>query len=186
MASRLLGLSHTAVNKWVKTGDLPVVISERGRKEIPISALVDVYESVSRERERGHRRQHTLEPLMTRQRRRAAQLDPKQLVSLESPDERAGHRRAELRSLAYHRTLARRLRRVDVRDAQNLLWQWMRAGRIDPRYAEEWEKVLSQPLGEIRDIISADTQHARDLRQNSPFAGLLSEPERRRIREEIR
>jgi hypothetical protein len=31
-----------------------------------------------------------------------------------------------------------------------------------------------------------DSQGARDLRQNSLFAGLLSEPERRKILEEIR
>jgi hypothetical protein len=32
----------------------------------------------------------------------------------------------------------------------------------------------------------SDDAHADDLRQNSPFAGLLTEPERRRILEEIR
>ena len=30
-------------------------------------------------------------------------------------------------------------------------------------------------------VLSADNPEARDLRQNSPFAGMLSEPERRKI-----
>jgi hypothetical protein len=34
-------------------------------------------------------------------------------------------------------------------------------------------------------VLGADTPHARDLRQNSPFAGLLSEAERRKILTEI-
>jgi hypothetical protein len=34
--------------------------------------------------------------------------------------------------------------------------------------------------------MSEDTQVARDLRQNSPFAGMLSEPERLKILQEVR
>jgi hypothetical protein len=45
---------------------------------------------------------------------------------------------------------------------------------------------LRRPLAEIREAIAADDQRGRDLRQNSPFAGALSEPERRRILAEIR
>jgi CRISPR/Cas system-associated endoribonuclease Cas2 len=37
----------------------------------------------------------------------------------------------------------------------------------------------------VRRIIGEDSQRGRDLRQNSPFAGTLSEAERRRINEEI-
>ena len=33
----------------------------------------------------------------------------------------------------------------------------------------------------VAKTISADTAHARELRQTSPFAGVLSEPERRRL-----
>jgi hypothetical protein len=71
-------------------------------------------------------------------------------------------------------------------DALHLVWKWRNAGKIHPRYASQWEKLLRQPLPEIRRVISADTPYSRDLRQNSPFAGLLSESERRRILSEIR
>ena len=46
--------------------------------------------------------------------------------------------------------------------------------------------MLRRPLPEIKRVLTDDGQWARDLRQNSPFAGALSEPERRKILEEIR
>lgn len=73
-----------------------------------------------------------------------------------------------------------------VDEARHLIWQWRDEGRIDPRYAKRWEKVLSRPIPEIRKTIGEDSQRGRDLRQNSPFAGMLSEPERRKILAEIR
>ena len=72
-----------------------------------------------------------------------------------------------------------------VDEALRLLWKWRQQGRIDERYAEQWERVLRRPLRDVRRIIGEDSQRGRDLRQNSPFAGTLSEAERRRINEEI-
>ena len=43
-----------------------------------------------------------------------------------------------------------------------------------------------RPLPEIRWVLANDTRRGRDLSQNSPFAGMLIEPERRRLLEEIR
>jgi hypothetical protein len=63
---------------------------------------------------------------------------------------------------------------------------WLDQGKIDPRYAQQWDEVLRRPVTEVRRAISEDTPQMRDLRQNSPFAGMLSEPERRKIVEEIR
>jgi hypothetical protein len=96
------------------------------------------------------------------------------------------HRRAELRGLAYHRALARRLRRPMIDQARHVLWTWRDQGKIDPSYADQWEALLDRPLPDIRRVIGEDTQIARDLRQNSPFAGMLSEPERRKILKELR
>jgi len=184
LAGRLLGMSHTAVNRWIKSGDIPTVVSRSGRHEVPVPALVDLYEAVERERALGKRRRHTLEPTLTSSRHRARRLQPRELVSQDSGA--GGHRPAELRSLAYHRALAKRLRRADVDDALHLIWQWSDSGSIDARYATAWEQVLRSPLPEIRRIITEDSQRGRDLRQTSPFAGVLSEPERRRILTEIR
>lgn len=185
LAASLLGVSHTAVLRWIRSGDLPVVVTVRGRREVPVGAVVDLYESVLEERRLGRRRRHTLEPAMAVGRDRARSLRPRALID-DQPDATDRHRRAQLRSLAYHRALARRLRRPLVEDARHLLWEWREKRAIDPRYADEWESILSKPIPEIRRLLVSDDAHADDLRQNSPFAASLSEPERRRILEEIR
>lgn len=183
LSANMLGVSHTALNNWIASGDVPVVITERGRKEVPIPALLELCDEVAEERRSGRRKLHTLEPVMVERRRRAERLRPTTLVG--STHTADPHRRAELRSLAYHRALAPRLRRPMVDEAQRKLRRWSSEGRIDPRYAQLWEDIFATSLAEIRKAIAADDQRGRDLRQNSPFAGLLSEPERRKILEAI-
>lgn len=70
-------------------------------------------------------------------------------------------------------------------EARHVLLRWREQRRIDPSYAERWERVLDQPIGEIRKSLIEESAAGDDLRQNSPFAGLLSEPERRRILSEV-
>lgn len=184
LSAKLLGVSHTALNNWIDAGDVPVVISKRGRKEVPITALLELQERVAEERRSGRRQLHMLEPIMVEARRRAERMRPRTAAagSQHDPDL---HRKAELRALAYHRALAPRLRRPMVEEAQRKLRRWEEEGRIDPRYAQAWERVFALPMSEIRKAITADDQRGRDLRQNSPFAGLLSEPERRKILEKV-
>jgi hypothetical protein len=43
-----------------------------------------------------------------------------------------------------------------------------------------------RPLHEIRWVLPDDTRRGRALAQNPPFAGMLSEPERAGILEEVR
>jgi hypothetical protein len=185
LAARLLGVSHTALNNWVSAGDVPVVISERGRKEVPVPVLLDLYERVAEERESGRRKRHLLEPPLVENRGRAKRMRPASGPEFEASGE-DGHRRAELRSLAYHRAIAARLRRPMVDEAARRVRRWREEGRVDRRYATRWLDLLERPVHEIRRVISADDQRGRDLRQSSPFAGLLSEPERRKILEEVR
>ncbi|HEX2265787.1 MAG TPA: hypothetical protein VHH14_05840 [Solirubrobacterales bacterium] len=183
LSAKLLGVSHTALNNWIATGDVPVVISERGRKEVPIPALLELRERVEEERSAGRRRLHTLEPVMVEARRRAERMRPRALIA---DSRRSGpHRAPELRSLAYHRAIAPRLRRPMVDEAQRKLERWREEGKVDPRYARAWEEVFALPMPELRKAITADDERGRDLRQNSPFAGLLSEPERRKILEAV-
>jgi hypothetical protein len=185
LAASLLGVSHTALRRWIARGDVPVVPTPGGRREVPVHALVELHKAVREERESGRRRRHTLEPALSAARERAGALRPGDLVD-QTASTREPHRVAQLRNLAYHRALARRLRRSTVDDARHTLWEWRYKGTIDPRYADEWESILERRLPEIRRVLVSDDPHADDLRQNSPFAGLLTEPERRRILEEIR
>ncbi len=185
LSADLLGVSHTALNNWIASGDIPVVISERGRREVPIPTLLELQERVAEERESGTRKLHTLEPIMADARRRAARMRPRAAVSNSRRGRSDPHRTPELRSLAYHRAIAPRLRRPTVDGAQRKLRRWRADGKVDPRHAEAWEEVFAMSMAELRKAITADSERGRDLRQNSPLAGLLSEPERRKILESV-
>jgi hypothetical protein len=180
LAARMLGVSHTALDRWIKAGDFPLVYSAQGRVEVPVPALLDLYESV--EADRAGDRRHVLAATMVRRRNAAQSLD---LRRFQRDTERSGHERARARSLAYHRVVARRLRKPIVEEARHVLFRWRAQGRIDERYAERWEQLLNQPLPEIRRALVDEREDYDDLRQNSPFAGHLSEPERRRIVREV-
>ena len=56
---------------------------------------------------------------------------------------------------------------------------------FDHGWADAWERILALPLARIRREISADTVRARELRQSSPFTGVLNEQERRLLREAV-
>jgi hypothetical protein len=184
MAARLLGVSHTALRRWTAEGDLPLVFAANGRQGVPVDALLDLYEKVNAERIEAKGRRHLLEAALSKGRDCAELLDPLALVPEATDME--GHRRADMRALAYHRALAARLRQPIVDDALRQLWKWRAQEAIDPRYADRWEEILGQPVAEVRRVIGEDSEAANALRQTSPFAGMLSEAERRKILEEIR
>lgn len=52
------------------------------------------------------------------------------------------------------------------------------AGR---RWLNEWAGLLEGPVEDILDVLTSRTSRARELRQNSPFAGVLSAAERERV-----
>lgn len=180
LAARLLGVSHTALERWIDSGDVPLVFTAAGRQEVSVAALLDLYEAV-RSSKTGGTARHPLAAVL-RSRQHAAEL-----LSVDWPhDQKDGsYDRTHLLGLAYHRAVARRLRKRTVADAKYVLYRWREQGRIDPVYAERWDRVLAMPLASIRDAITATDSDADDLRQNSPFAGALTEPERRRILAEV-
>ncbi len=177
LAAELLGVSHTGLRRWINRGDVPVIYVESGRVEVPVAALLDLYEAVDAERSAG--RSHVLEPSMLTARKYADRLPAGLLSDVESNGD--GHRQAQLRGLAYHRALATRLTARMVSDARQVLSGWELEGRIDPVYANLWRELLSGPVAEVRRLLGADTEQMADLRQNSPFAGMLTERERRAV-----
>lgn len=59
--------------------------------------------------------------------------------------------------------------------------RWSSMHRADGRTAEylrEWDSILAQGLEETVGTILSTSPRARELRQNSPFAGVLSQAER--------
>ena len=186
LAAGFLGVSHTALNRWVASGDVPVVPTAGGRQEVPIPILCELRIRIERERASGRRRLHRLEPAMIEARRRAERLQPDPDLLAEIEDgEIDRHRLTELRSIAYHRALAPRLRQPTVSRARTKVDGWEQAGKLDTRHAAVWRELLERPLNEIRAAIGADDARGHDLRQNSPLAGLISEPERRKIFESL-
>ena len=179
LAARALGVSHTALDRWVKAGDLPVVYSPEGRVEVPVPALVDLYEAAQAEGAARPRR-YVLAPIMARRRRAAQSLH----IGEPSVHDDSSHGRARARGLAYHRAVAQRLRKPMVAEARHVLLRWREQGRIDERHANSWEQLLARPVSEISRALVEESPEADDLRQNSPFAGVFSEPERQRIMRE--
>jgi excisionase family DNA binding protein len=177
-AARVLDVSETTLRRWIQRGELPLVITEHGRRGIPVRALADLYEQVAEQRARG--RKHVIEPGVAASREAARRMR----VDARAVDD--PHRRNQARALAYHRAVARKLTRAMADDALHRVWEWQSAGRIDPEYATRWEQLLRSPIATIKARIGADDPEGDDLRQSSPFAGMLSEAERRRIFTEVR
>ncbi len=181
LAARLLGVSHTALERWVKRGSLPLVFTPTGRREVPVTSLLVLYEAV-RSSDADAPIGRPLVAAMRSQQDSAARLSitwpPHD--HLEVPEDRTHQR-----GLAYHQAVAARLRKQTVADAKYVLYRWREQRRIDPLYAQRWDHILSMPLKDIRKTITAAGADADDLRQNSPFAGALTEPERRRVLAEV-
>ena len=125
----------------------------------------------------GSGRSHSLEPVMSANRQRAEKLRRRD-VSQRSTTRGDAHDRAANFALAYHRAVADQLTREQVHEALHTVWRLRDRELMHPRYADEWERILADDLPAIKAAITSDSDLGKDLRQNSPFAGTLSEPER--------
>ncbi len=99
------------------------------------------------------------------------------------------HRIIEARSLAMHCLIARKIetdrRLLDA--ARHNLGEWIaRYGDGAPRALGEWREILARPWPEIAALITDAGESAVRLRQSSPFAGVLTPAERRRLYEAFR
>jgi excisionase family DNA binding protein len=54
------------------------------------------------------------------------------------------------------------------------------------RWTTEWVKLLEGPVVGVLRALTSDTVHARELRQNSPFAGVLSAQQRQQVLDAFR
>jgi hypothetical protein len=102
------------------------------------------------------------------------------------------HAVAEDVSLELHRAVAERLlARPDLLErARRRVAGWLRDGSVARPYAEAWRAILAEPVDGVARFLVDPGERARQLRQASPFAGLLSPRERwsiwRRTRERVR
>jgi transcriptional regulator with XRE-family HTH domain len=92
--------------------------------------------------------------------------------------------RVEEKSLAVHRLIAARLLQdpaPTLKKAQDNLAKLRNADRGNStRWLDAWDDLLDRSIDEIVTAMLARTQQGIDLRQMTPFAGVLTDAERRK------
>jgi hypothetical protein len=91
--------------------------------------------------------------------------------------------RNEERSIALHRAVGERLREDPalIDRARERVDAWLAEGLVHRVYGEAWRDLLSGPFDRLLAVLTRDDDHARTLRQCSPFAGVLDPRTRWRI-----
>ena len=94
-------------------------------------------------------------------------------------------------SLALARRAVERLRaRPELLEvARSNLSRWRQRNADSPsllRCYAEWERILTRPVEEIYALLVAESEQSQRLRQNSPFAGVLSPAEVWEIKDQQR
>jgi len=97
-----------------------------------------------------------------------------------------GHRTVERQSLAFHELIVERLSEQTVARAERTLDRYEARGGFDPELTRRWRELLARPIAEVRAGMLADTDEGRELRQMSPFRGVISQTERERILSTVR
>ena len=79
------------------------------------------------------------------------------------------------RSLALHREVAERLRRDPelLEAARERVERWLAEGTVHEEWAESWRSVIDAGLEAVIEVLTDSDPAAHDLRQVSPFAGVL-------------
>jgi hypothetical protein len=97
------------------------------------------------------------------------------------------HRLGELRSLAYHREVARRMETDSaiLPRARALATRWLTEDKA-PWAMEIWLRLLNDGGPELREVLTQDSERARRLRSCTPFAGILTPRERWRLWADVR
>jgi hypothetical protein len=127
-----------------------------------------------------------------RERRKADGLKPVVTWVAQDAGKRPGfsaHRVLEARSLAMHVVIAQKIQREPglLNIARNNLTRWRsRWDDAVPTWYREWCEILRCPWPEIAAVITEPSEEGARLRQSSPFAGVLSAEERKRIYEAFR
>jgi hypothetical protein len=99
------------------------------------------------------------------------------------------HRLHDLRSLIMHGLIASQMAKgpEPLRRARANIRRWRaRFDGATPRWWQEWSAILKRPTAEIAAELVNPDQRATRLRQSSPFAGVLTAAQRKRVYEAFR
>lgn len=85
------------------------------------------------------------------------------------------HAVAEDVSLELHRAVGERLLEDPalVERARERVAGWLRDGSVARPYAQAWQAVLAEPVEAVARFLADPGEKARQMRQTSPFAGVL-------------
>ena len=110
-------------------------------------------------------------------------------------DEHAGppppvRSREQERSLWLHRAVAVKVRAdpesVLERAARNLeRMEGVHHGAVARQWVRLWREVLDEGATRVLDVLTGTTAYDVEMRQNSPFAGVLPDQERRQVLEDF-
>lgn len=95
--------------------------------------------------------------------------------------------REQEKSLWLHRALLAHLMldpQKILKTALTNIEDWKSKHRSDgmvTQYLEKWERVIDSGVDNVASVLTGSDGASRELRQNSPFAGVLSDDERRLI-----
>ena len=92
--------------------------------------------------------------------------------------------RANLRSMALHREVAKKLRSNSDfwKIPNNNLNKWKKINGNLSSALEEWKNLITKKTrNQILEILEGDSEYSYRLRSSSPFTGILSEDERNTI-----
>ncbi len=95
------------------------------------------------------------------------------------------HSRLDERSLALHRLIAEKVLADPalLDKARGNVRRWQESHANPSLALAEWERILTGPADQIARFLVERSEKATRLRQSSPFAGILTEPERLAIYE---
>ena len=99
------------------------------------------------------------------------------------------HRLLDARSLALHAAIARKITRdpglLEIPRRNVERWRARYDGPA-PACLDEWRRILARPWAEVAALLTSRSEDAVRLRQSSPFAGILTASERKRIYDSFR
>lgn len=101
-----------------------------------------------------------------------------------------GYRQQDLRSIAFHKVIADKLRRDPglLSVAFENIERWTRLGYSRstwPLY-EKWQELLRGPFDVLVEKLTEDSDAMQQLRSATPFAGILTNAERWEVIEQTR
>jgi hypothetical protein len=99
------------------------------------------------------------------------------------------HRFHDIASLALHAAVVRKIEREPalLSIPQRNLRRWRSRFRENPpRWWKEWDDILERPWSGIVALLLDPSENATRLRQSSPFAGVLTPQERKRLYDALR